>query len=128
MSALFFREIAELDVLIEDLVAVILKKDVAFLEFAERRPNLVFADGNKLAPLLRAALEFHRLDAIQIEGDVHSLGEDAGVVPLADRVDLLSRRGGDQVVKRADGAIAIAAELGIWVALVVEDLEFWADG
>ena len=64
VSALFFREIAALDVPIEDLIARVLKQDVAFLELAKRRQCFVIADGEKLALSLGATLKFHSLVAI----------------------------------------------------------------
>ena len=54
---LFLGKMSDLDGAVGNLVAVVLKQDVAFRQFAEGRPDFVFARSHLLAPFLRTALK-----------------------------------------------------------------------
>ena len=66
--------------------------------------------------------------AVEPVFDLGALGDDVGVVPVADAVRTLVLRGRDQVVERGDRTVAVAAELGVRVDGVVEHLELQAEG
>ena len=89
---------------------------------AEAGPDLVLALGHELAERFRAPLVLQDLGAVQPVLDVPPVRDDASLVPLADRLHRLRRRGGDQVVERSQRPVAVAAGLRVGVPGVVEQL------
>lgn len=120
-------QLADLDVLEADGVAVVLQEDVALGLVAEVGPVAVFAVGHEGVPLLRVALIFEELDVVEPVLDMVAADDDHGGVELVEDEGLVVADG-DEVVEGPELAVALDAELGVGVTQVVEDLEFAADG
>jgi hypothetical protein len=86
-----------------------------------------FAIGDDRAELWGRTVVFDNLYAVEPVLAVGALDDDARGVPLADRFNRLVRRGGDHVIERGKGAVAVFALLGVGVQGVIEDLVFKAD-
>ena len=107
---------------------MILKEDVAILPRAESLDGFEFAERDGLAEFVRVAVVFEHFFAVEPVLDLVSAHDDMGGVPLADGVYFFGGGGGEQVVKRGERAVAVAAEFGIGVMQVVENLVFVTDG
>ena len=107
-------------------VTVVLKKDVAFLEVSEVDPVLVLAVVHKGVPHLVVALVLDDLHVVEPVLHMVALDLDDGLVELAGMEGLV---GGswDEVVERAERAVAAYAKLGVGMTLIVEDLELAAN-
>src|SRR4051812_40334794 len=108
--------------------AVFLKKNVAISPFSKVRNRVILAFGNKLAVLRRAALVLKKFFAVQPMFNVVAFDQDAGVVPLADVVHFFVFGGRNQIIKRTERAIALAAKFGIRMPFIIENLKLQADG
>ena len=110
------------------MVAVFLEEDVTLGMVAEVLPVLVFAAGYQCIEYLAVALIFQDLAAVEPVLDMVALHLDPGGVPAFLVEGDIRLVCGDEVVERAEGAVAGYAELGIRMQFVVEDLELAADG
>ena len=122
------------DVAIADFVAVVLQQDAAVRPLAETRPHLVLAVGDQRAEHLAVAIELDDFLVVQPVLDTAVVRDDASLVPLPNALELLRAAfslqvfGRDQVVERTQCPVAVDTRLGIRVYLVVQNLEFAADG
>src|SRR5687767_7798575 len=113
---------------------MILQQDRATLAFAESRHVLVLAVAHQRTEQLRAAVVLDDLHSVEPVFDMTPGGHDPRAIPLSWRQNSLGAATGlveiggrDQVVEGAGSTIAAHAELGIGVALVVENLELQSD-
>ncbi len=119
---------ANLDVAVGDLVAVVLQQDMTVGPFTVAGDVLEFAQGDEFAEGRRTTLVFEDLRPVEPMFDVGTTDEDAGRVPFANGIRVFGRRCGLEIVERGDGAVAIAAQLGIRMQFVIKNLIFQSDG
>lgn len=106
---------------------MVLQENVPFGGVTEVGPIAVFAIGNERVPFLIVAVVLEQLRAVEPVFDVATADDNEGGVELVD-VEWLLFGCGDEVVKGAELAVTLHAELGVGVTFVVEDLELAAYG
>ena len=107
---------------------MVLQENVAVVSFAEAGEDVEFTFGDDLTELGCGAIVFEDFDAVEPVLAMGSADDDAGGVPVAYGFDRLIVCGGDHVVERGLGAVAVAAFFGVGMDGVVEDLVLEADG
>src|SRR5271155_717483 len=101
-----------------------LKQNMPVRPFAKIWNVLEFAARDGFAERRRAAIIFENFFAVEPMLDVRATRNDARMIPFADGIDLLVRVARDQIVERAEFAVAVVAKFCVGMIRVVENLVF----